>query len=208
MGHWGERLSRGGQVLRVQNHPMPLAAHLQRLQSSIFTSLGVHTWPLVCTSSSSFSAPSASGCALPTLTASTAGCAFGSSPCSSGTQNFLVQDIILPSVEQRHVLQSSLNVLPGSHCWPASKASAPVTSTAAINSNDLIASLLLRGTFLCSRRSHFIHWNSSAVTILDSRSKIRTHSLALASLLFVSHLENYHPAKITHWETFPCSSRN
>lgn len=160
---------------------MPLAAHLQRLQSSIFTSLGVHTWPLVCTSSSSFSAPSASGCA--TLTASTAGCAFGSSPCSSGTQNFLVQDIILPSVEQRHVLQSSLNVLPGSHCWPASKASAPVTSTAAINSNDLIASLLLRDTFLCSRRSLCIHWNSSAVTILDPRSKTRTHSLARVSFV-------------------------
>lgn len=140
-----ERLSRGGQALRVQNHPMPLAAHLHRLQSSIFTSFGVHTCPLVCTSSSSFSAAAAalaSGCKL-SLTSSTIGCAFGSSPCTSGTQNFLVQDITLPSAPQRHVLQSSLNVLPGSHCLPASKDSAPATSTAAINSNDLMVPLQL-----------------------------------------------------------------
>lgn len=121
----------------MQNHPIPLAAHLQRLQSSCLVSFGVQTCPLVCTCSSSpFVATNASSTAGSCNTAGAGSSLWN----DSGTQNFLVHDISLPSAEQRHLLHSTMKLLPGSHTWPPSNASAPTTSTVVISSNDLIAS--------------------------------------------------------------------
>lgn len=116
------RFSRCGHVLLVQNQPIPLFAHRQRLQSCILISLGVQTCPLVWRCTSSFS--SVDDNESPFWTCSVRTCA--SSESSFGGHILRVQ-AFWPSLLQRHLLQSSMNVVPGTHF---SSHSAPTTNVA------------------------------------------------------------------------------